>query len=576
MSRFFLVVKSEGSPALDISEKGLKSVISGFENTGATLYHKIIDNKTALLISGRDRSIDFNGFSFRTGTALIHDTHGSFSEMARGFVSLAVDCDSDKILVRSNLVGGRAAWYYKDSDLFILSSSQRAIVRFLGSFEFNEQAMVWMLSTGNLGPGNSWDKRLVQLGADSNLSLTRATWELEHRRLTRPKREANYRNSDHVFFDPNDACQDLFSILNYSHEHEVLALNGGVKSRLLLSRIQDDYGRMDTVTWGPLTAKEANDSDAYIAAQLAEQAKVANFYFATDLSASDFTTHIEQYIRSGEGRVDLDDPFLAPSYLWNKLASKQYKILYRGDSMDNFLTPGSEKEIGLSLGFHRMEDNESMVALEQFDLPQQEFPALLLREPTESLQEWSNRLLQTFHIPNVVTGFHDLASSYLEVFNPFFHEYLLNNQKFFSQMRVDVRNMPSRQIYPGASPIPWARPKQLNEPFYLLRSARFVAAFLDEFHSVDSSSLFGKKLLQWLQKHLIVEDDRVNSFEVSTRRFWRKHFSWPLYNYSHLNYKGYRVDFNRMAYRCYLISRICNLFKEDARSFQALENDQVT
>ncbi len=70
----------------------------------------------------------------------------------------------------------RTIWYYFDDDVFVSATTQRAIILFLGSFEFNEQAIPWILSTGSLGPGISWDKRIKQLPPDSSIILDKKKW----------------------------------------------------------------------------------------------------------------------------------------------------------------------------------------------------------------------------------------------------------------------------------------------------------------------------------------------------------------------------------------------------------------
>ncbi|MCB0847147.1 MAG: hypothetical protein KDE26_28045, partial [Bacteroidetes bacterium] len=59
--------------------------------------------------------------------------------------------------------GSRNIWYYQDEEVFIASSSQRAIIQYLGSFEFNPDVVPWMLSEGAFLFGASWDKRIKPL-----------------------------------------------------------------------------------------------------------------------------------------------------------------------------------------------------------------------------------------------------------------------------------------------------------------------------------------------------------------------------------------------------------------------------
>jgi len=76
-------------------------------------------------------------------------------------------------------VASRAIWYVQTSEIFVASSSQRAIVAFLGKFSPSRSAIAWMLSSGTLGPYNSWDQRIKLLEGDSRLQLDRESWKIE-------------------------------------------------------------------------------------------------------------------------------------------------------------------------------------------------------------------------------------------------------------------------------------------------------------------------------------------------------------------------------------------------------------
>ncbi len=89
--------------------------------------------------------------------------------------------DAVSLELLTDIAGSRTVWYAKTENLFIASTSQRAIVCFLGGFQPNRSAFAWMLSAGTLGPGNSWDGRIRQLGPDARLRLDRSSWASEIR-----------------------------------------------------------------------------------------------------------------------------------------------------------------------------------------------------------------------------------------------------------------------------------------------------------------------------------------------------------------------------------------------------------
>jgi len=76
------------------------------------------------------------------------------------------------------MVASRTIWYVQTDDVFMASTSQRAIVYFLHEFQPDKTAFLWMLSSGTLGPDASWDSRVKRLGPNARLILDRSMWRL--------------------------------------------------------------------------------------------------------------------------------------------------------------------------------------------------------------------------------------------------------------------------------------------------------------------------------------------------------------------------------------------------------------
>jgi len=56
------------------------------------------------------------------------------------------------IELQTDAVASRTIWYFVDDEKILASNSQLAIIYYLGDFEFNEDVIPWMLSSGTLGP----------------------------------------------------------------------------------------------------------------------------------------------------------------------------------------------------------------------------------------------------------------------------------------------------------------------------------------------------------------------------------------------------------------------------------------
>src|SRR4051794_23102576 len=78
----------------------------------------------------------------------------------------------------TDIACSRAVWYYKDDDLFVAGTSQRAVINVVGRFELERQNIPWMLSSGTQAPSLSWCKNIHFLEPDGTVLLDRNTWQL--------------------------------------------------------------------------------------------------------------------------------------------------------------------------------------------------------------------------------------------------------------------------------------------------------------------------------------------------------------------------------------------------------------
>jgi len=81
----------------------------------------------------------------------------------------------------ADFAASRTVWIAQTDEIFIASTTQRAIPHFLGSFETNPQAIAWMLSAGTLGPFAGWDRRARPLAPGGLARLDRLRWSLSIR-----------------------------------------------------------------------------------------------------------------------------------------------------------------------------------------------------------------------------------------------------------------------------------------------------------------------------------------------------------------------------------------------------------
>jgi hypothetical protein len=120
------------------------------------------------------------GASIAIGTLLDADDddwHVPGAALPDGSFAL-LRADEDEVELAADNAGSRTIWYALTDDELIASSSQRAIVNLLGSFEPNRNVLPWMLSSGTLGPTDGWDARLKRVQAGERVVLDRAHWRV--------------------------------------------------------------------------------------------------------------------------------------------------------------------------------------------------------------------------------------------------------------------------------------------------------------------------------------------------------------------------------------------------------------
>ena len=212
----------------------------------------------------------------------------------------------DRLEVISDPAGSRTIWYYRDEETFIASTSQRAIVAFIGSFRFNEQVVPWVLSTGSLGPSLSWDKRIEMLPPDSSVVLNKRDWSVSKKSTPIDFTPLNQADEQHERM-LRGALGETIQSLNLDLTKWVLALSGGYDSRSILYMLRDAGKNIDqlrTVTWGLASRRAREGNDAAVAMEIADALGVSNDYHPTDATQEPIDDVFDRFVRLGEGRID--------------------------------------------------------------------------------------------------------------------------------------------------------------------------------------------------------------------------------------------------------------------------------
>jgi hypothetical protein len=330
--------------------------------------------------------------------------------------------DDTRVELAADSVGSRTLWYALTEQELIASSSQRAIVTLLGSFEPNRDVLPWMLSSGTLGPTAAWDRRVRRVEPGERVLLDRASWRLtskvEPSEFAADDLASRATQLERLRAAVVGACRRW----SFDARKWVLTLSGGWDSRSLLCLLRERG--IEAVTWGRPESAEEKGSDAEIARQVAAALAVRHRFFAIASRCAPEVT-FDRFVAHGEGRVARISGYIDGFDVWKTLFDEGYDGVIRGDEAFGSIPVTSAYGARWTAGLTTLADFYSAAECEAFELPEQTSPARLARGRDETIATWRDRLYQQFRVPTVLAGLTDLKAAYVEVGNPLLSQSVL-------------------------------------------------------------------------------------------------------------------------------------------------------
>jgi hypothetical protein len=323
----------------------------------------------------------------------------------------------------SDPAGSRSLWYYLDDALFVASNSQRAVTLYAGRFELEPEVVPWLLASGTLGPGLSYNRHLAALPPASSVTLDKAAWtprlrtgEIRFAPASRPREAeraalAGALEATLAAFGPEDAPRSF------------LALSGGADSRAIgavLARLRPGV-RWRSFTGGPAEAQAVPGTDAYVAARVAERLGTEHRFIANRVSLEPIETVIERFVLASEGRIDHLGGYLDGLEQFRALAADGAETIIRGDTCFGgpvFEPADSERAMRRTISLLFCGEIASLRPHLAGRLSGHALPAAFARHPGESLLTWRDRLYLLFRAPCVLSALTETKSAFVEVANP--------------------------------------------------------------------------------------------------------------------------------------------------------------
>ena len=478
---------------------------------------------------------------------------------------------SNRVEVVSDAAASKTIWYFLDEERFVASTSQRAIVMFLGRYEFNDRVIPWMLSTGSLGPEESWDRRIRRLPPDSSVVLDRRQWSISlKRRPIRFSMQSRPR-SRHRDLLTNDIRAVIRSL---KHSRQVrfaecfLPLSGGYDSRAILCFLADEGvpQNLKAITWGLGRNVERKGNDASVASEVARKVGVAHRYFGTDAAAEAMDRAIDRFIRCGEGRIDHFSAYTDGLETWRRLVEEEgCSGIIRGDEGMGWIPVSSELTVRLNVGMGLCADYRNLQGLiERFGLPRQELPAELGRGRDETLSAWRDRLYHAYRLPTILAALSDIKYSYLEILNPLLARRVLHRvRELPDPLRTDKALF--KEIVNSISPeVPYAQ-EAANEDLVRLLGRKEIAVLVQSaLRSERARRVFSTDFLEHILHCARHTDSTDRPAAASTWRRLKGIVPRPVKNWVRDRVAKPTLDANVVAFRVFLILRMHELLNSDA------------
>lgn len=477
--------------------------------------------------------------------------------------------DDERSELVSDTVGSHTIWYACTDELFIASTSQRAIVILLHSYVPNADAFAWTISSGTLGPGHSWDRRIRALPPASRLLFDRRSWKTDVK-TQRIEYVPAKRSTGQHRRRLSRAISATFESLAVDEDRWVLPLSGGYDSRIILLMLRNRR-RLRAITWGKRAALADRRSDAHVARHLAARLGVQHRFFEMDLVPENAEKVLERFVAIGEGRTDRIGGYLDGFAVWKHLHETGVAGVIRGDEAFGSRPVTSPRQVYRRTSCTVLGDFKHELPASVADvLSPQERPGWLERRANESIEAWRDRLNLEFEFPYVFAPLNDLKLAYVEVIHPLISRPIIwQVRKMPDHLRTDKHLF--KQIVDSASiDVPIARraavavgEDALHEPAI----ERTIRATLDSVGS-EAGVLFA---LAGHSLDLLAASDTA----CSSRRAARLHRRVARTAKRRILGDPFprRIPALRFAFRTYIIARMQSLLGEDARVLRTNGSD---
>jgi asparagine synthetase B (glutamine-hydrolysing) len=470
--------------------------------------------------------------------------------------------DDGAVELLTDTFGSRTVWYVHTDELFLASTSQRALVALLGSFSPCPETVTWLLAAGNLGPDRGWDERLRRLPHAACLRLDRRRWTLSTTREELTYVARPLAAEEHLS-QLRDAIFGVCAKLDVESSSTALTLSGGCDSRSLLVGLASAGKSVTCVTWGLAASPADPRNDAAIARLLARRFGMPHEYLHLDVTAEPARDVFSRFLRAGEGRIEDFGGYTDGLRAWEQLFGAGVATILRGDcpGWGSPYDPVNES-VARSINMHctLVDDYPDGHLIHRLGLTAQRRPDAFFQRDDETLDQYRDRLYNDYELPTCMAAYTDVKCAYLEVVNPLLGREIV---RVTSELPDELRHLRAgfEQVAGALVPdVPFAEhPADEQLGAYLSRPS-VRAELVDELSSPAARSVLSEAaltaLLADLERPLSVTKSRLRARAkvVVPRRLVRAVRPAPRPH----------TETQRLAYRAYMASRMHTILREHA------------
>ncbi len=409
-----------------------------------------------------------------------------------------VRANQDMIECLSDFTGSRSIWVFADADRFVASTSERAVIALLGSFQPNSALVPWLLSAGNPGAEHAWDRRIRMLPPNRRLVLERSRWRLSETPAVEAAARGERQPQDDVPI--LDELRQILRDMQTSSPPWALALSGGCDSRAILGMLPES--NWTTIAWGRAASRLEPGSDLYVAERLARLSGTHHHLLPLDLAA-DVEGMLEQFVAHSEGRSDHLSGYIDGFRVWRHIVELGIDGVIRGDELFGSQRAVTEALSRANMGLATFADyatTRDTRALSR--LFQQSPEPALQRRHNESLPAWRNRLRAEHEQPMVLATLNQVRSRYVEMANPLLFGRLVRAAQSWADDRTINKRYFTALVRDLMPNMPFAARPSIMSRDQLYADSRFRQLLLDHVDSEACRGLLPRELRQQLAREL--------------------------------------------------------------------------